>query len=342
MKNLRELLKKTQTNFAPIQQEYEEKLTEINKAKSYDDFLNINDTERAKKRFNQLAIDRYSHSIEVERVIGKNHLMDINFLKKGVEVSKTVCRLIRFKEEIKQPIGTGFLVGPNLLMTNFHVINSKRAARRLTAEFEYEKNEQGQIKNTTLFQFNPDVFFLNNETLDYTIIALSPIAINQPSKKLVDYGYNKLTNSSHKIMEGERVSIIQHPEGLPKMMAIRDNRVVKIHNDFIHYTTDTQKGSSGSLVANDQWSIVALHRSGVAAKDDNDNYLLSKGGVYKSEADEPFICWIANQGVLMDSILADIKQRQVSGEDQQILKKVLLKHYVSNKKTGEYRLPKRR
>lgn len=342
MKNLRELLKKTQANFAPIQKEYETKLVEINKVTSYDDFLNIDDTKKAEERFDQLAIDRYSHSLEIERIIGENHLMDINYLKKGVEVSKTVCRLIRFREEVKQAIGTGFLVGPNLLMTNFHVINSKRAARRLTAEFEYEKNEQGKVKNTTLFQLNPDVFFLNNETLDYTVVALSPIAINQPSKKLADYGYNKLSNSSHKIIEGERVSIIQHPEGLPKMVAIRDNKVVKIDDSFIHYTTDTQKGSSGSLVANDQWDIVALHRSGVAARDDDGNYLLTKGGIYKSKADEPFIHWIANQGVLMDSILADINQRQIRDENQQALKEDLLRYYTPNQKTGEYRLPKRK
>ena len=110
-------------------------------------------------------------------------------------------------------IGTGFLVAPNMLMTNNHVIEDKYIAESYMVEFEFEKNDKGVIGETALFQFEPSTFFITNEDLDYTIIAVEPIAQNNPKKKLEDYGYNILSSSRSRLVKGEHVSIIQHPKG---------------------------------------------------------------------------------------------------------------------------------
>ena len=41
------------------------------------------------------------------------------------------------------------------------------------------------------------------------------------------------------------------------MLALRENQIVDLLEQFLHYRTDTEPGSSGSPVYNDQWQIVA-------------------------------------------------------------------------------------
>jgi endonuclease G len=76
---------------------------------------------------------------------------------------------------------------------------------------------------------------------------------------------------------GEYVSIVQHPSGAPKVVAIRENRVNDVFDEFIHYATDTEPGSSGSPVFNDGWKLVALHHAGVPDPNDSTRYVANEG-----------------------------------------------------------------
>ncbi|MER3477440.1 MAG: hypothetical protein C4287_14275, partial [Leptolyngbya sp. ERB_1_2] len=66
----------------------------------------------------------------------------------------------------------------------------------------------------------------------------------------------------HKVEPEEFVTVIQHPGGQPKQIAIRENKVLKIGDDqdalqdnFLWYASDTAPGSSGSPVLNDNWQV---------------------------------------------------------------------------------------
>jgi endonuclease G len=56
------------------------------------------------------------------------------------------------------------------------------------------------------------------------------------------------------------VNIIQHPQGKSKRVAFRNNLVTAADTELIRYFTDTDFGSSGSPVCDDNWQVVALHR----------------------------------------------------------------------------------
>src|SRR6186997_2976972 len=58
-----------------------------------------------------------------ERIIGESDLMSINFLDRGRRAADAVCR-IKLPMDGGTAYGTGFLVGPRLLLTNNHVIAS--------------------------------------------------------------------------------------------------------------------------------------------------------------------------------------------------------------------------
>lgn len=108
------------------------------------------------------------------------------------------------------------------------------------------------------------------------------------------------------IVEKEYVSIIQHPKGGPKAVTVRENEVKFLMDDFIHYLTDTEPGSSGSPVFNDQWVVVALHHSGVPDPEDRNN-------------------WIANEGVRISSILAHLynQRSKFDPKDKALIDKIL-------------------
>ena len=57
----------------------------------------------------------------------------------------------------------------------------------------------------------------------------------------------------------DRVYIIQHPQGREKKIGMIHNVVVGVTEDVIQYRTDTEAGSSGSPVFNEQWQLVGLH-----------------------------------------------------------------------------------
>ena len=58
---------------------------------------------------------------------------------------------------------------------------------------------------------------------------------------------------------GDRVYIIQHPNGGVKKIGMHHNLVRFVDEDVLQYWTDTEAGSSGSPVFDEQWRLVALH-----------------------------------------------------------------------------------
>ena len=65
-----------------------------------------------------------------------------------------------------------------------------------------------------------------------------------------------------------------------EQVALRDNQVIDLLPEFLHYRADTEPGSSGSPVFNDQWELVGLHHSGVPRRDGQSRILAVGGGLW--------------------------------------------------------------
>lgn len=95
---------------------------------------------------------------------------------------------------------------------------------------------------------------------------------------------------------------------LPKQIAIHASRVVQPKPNevscdfkkFIHYTTDTEPGSSGAPVMNDQWQVVAIHHKAVPSPD----------AVIPPLGSSKKIDWLYNEGVRISAIYKWLERRR--------------------------------
>ncbi|NEP89029.1 MAG: trypsin-like peptidase domain-containing protein [Okeania sp. SIO2C2] len=149
--------------------------------------------------------------------------------------------------------GTGFLVTPNLVLTNNHVLPNSELVKNTLFRFNYEEDFQGKAQQVSEYQGKIGGIFHTNEALDYTLVEIS----GQPGKEC---GYLPL--ASRDVRVDQRVNIIQHPAGQPKQISLQNNFVQYVDKNIVQYITSTMPGSSGSPVFNNNWEVVALHHAG--------------------------------------------------------------------------------
>lgn len=103
-------------------------------------------TEASPKQI-QFSRDEFERIVQ-ERMIGQNDLMSVSYLEFALQVSQSICRIIiRSRSGRVIGYGTGFLVSPHLILTNNHVLTSMEDAKMALAEFNYENDKTGQMKN---------------------------------------------------------------------------------------------------------------------------------------------------------------------------------------------------
>lgn len=208
---------------------------------------------------------------QLEKTIHRDDMVSFAFLESGYNAGIAVARIKVTRYEGHQArmssgkpalyLGTGWLLTKELLITNHHVIRAR------------ENNEPGPTATEFEHQAKSAVaeFDFNSESVSGTDVNLSELVA---ADKDLDYAVFRLTLqdsrkplclSSEKITIDpaavEVVNIIQHPLGHAKKVAIRNNHIYDTPYPSVRYFTDTEGGSSGSPVFNDNWEVIALHRA---------------------------------------------------------------------------------
>lgn len=335
MKIDKQLLKATETRYAERKDIREENQRKIDAGM----LLQADSPERVEKRLKRLGIRSLTaealvkgelapvplttttrtglDDFALERVILKSDLMSINYLEFGIQAARSVgCIRIQSSHRGIEGYGTGFMVSPRLLLTNNHVLPDHRVASFSQVEFDYQDGMDRQPLRSAIFNLDPTTFFLTNDLLDYTLVAVRDEARNGCS--LSSFSWNRLIEEEGKVIVGEYVSIIQHPSGERKQLALRENQLIDVLEDFLHYQTDTAPGSSGSPVFNDQWEVVALHHSGVPKRNHQGQILTIDGKIWTEDQREERVDWLANEGVRISRITEHIKQQHLSIEQKQL------------------------
>lgn len=184
-------------------------------------------------------------------------------------------------------------------------------------EFNYQENETGATQASRLFALAPEQLFLSDDELDNSLVAVA----DDPD--LASYGWLPLIADTGKLLVGETVNIIQHPNGEPKQLAIRNNQVVDELELFLHYQTDTDPGSSGAPVFNDQWEVVALHHSGVPKRNEAKEVMTTDGRVWEEWMGEQRIAWLANEGVRVSRLVRHIRTQPLAAAAEPLRQQLL-------------------
>jgi hypothetical protein len=243
--------------------------------------------------------------------------MSVRYLEVGVRVARSVGR-IHVRTPKGSGFGTGFMVSPQLVLTNNHVLEDAGIAGASRIEFDFQEGADGKLRTSVFLNFDPATFFVTHKGLDFSLVALK----GDP-KAVAKLGFNGLSAEEGKVIVGEYVSIIQHPSGERKQLALRENLIVDVLENFLHYKTDTSPGSSGSPVFNDQWEVVALHHSGIPSKDSQGRLLTRDGKLWTKAMGEHAIHWIANEGVRISRILKHVQGLSLAGAKATLRKQML-------------------
>lgn len=191
-------------------------------------------------------------------VAGQPTFVDVSFLAKGLDKARSVCRLrTLFPGEGS---GTAFRIGPHHLLTNYHVLfNAKDGDRKVVAAqawFGYEADAAGKVRKHLDLPCDVDSI-VGEKDEDWAVIRTSTA---------IPERYPALSLAGARVPQvDDRVYIIQHPQGLPKKIAFQHNLVRSVDSDVLQYWTDTDIGSSGSPVFDENWDLVGLHHFSVPA-----------------------------------------------------------------------------
>lgn len=200
-----------------------------------------------------------------EVIVHRDDTLPYGFLAEGVFAGRAVAhlRVHPFAGEKKQTspfLGTGWLITRDLIVTNHHVIHARskseppasddelaRQAQATEAYFDYlDRDQLGALVRCRQL-------VAADRRLDYAILRLEQKVERKPLRLAVEPVV---------VDEGRHVpvNILQHPQGGPKKVALRNNLLSGANQQELRYFTDTRPGSSGAPVLNDSWQVVGLHR----------------------------------------------------------------------------------
>lgn len=187
-------------------------------------------------------------------------------------IIRAVCRV-----ELPTMMGTGFLVGPDLVLTNYHVVEAliqdRARLEDVQLRFDYlyplagtQSSNQGE--EGTLFQLAPEgvSYFSDRTELDFALLRVEQRLAEHPAEGLpgiVGRGWLQMSAQPDALAPNTPLFILQHPNGRRLESAYGWVVSQSASSDRVQYTTNTQLGSSGSPCFNERWELVALHRASV-------------------------------------------------------------------------------
>jgi endonuclease G, mitochondrial len=196
--------------------------------------------------------------------------VDVGKLQRGLQLANAVCK-VSFTD--RNTTGTGVLIAPDLVLTNYHII-SKQVIQ--------ERSQLAEKAKTLLFEFgfvskehrkpvSPDTFEIEQKDpiiacsppveLDYVLLRVEP--------KIQSFDYIKpvsLCSTTCLIYPKDGLNVLQHPGGNVMQASLSGSGVVQVDvgRGRVWYVNRTMGGSSGSPCFSDDWQMVALHHASMS------------------------------------------------------------------------------
>jgi hypothetical protein len=205
------------------------------------------------------------------------------------EIEGRVCRV---ECPVGTPRGTGFLVGPDAVITNYHVlkraIEGEWASDTIALRFDYKLVSSALTVNSgKIFRLAHDWLIdhspysasdleanatdeVREDELDYVLIRVEgqpgnePLLPNDPTTLTRGWIEVPPAAALPDFRTQKALFIVQHPDGKPMQVALDTDSIVGVfgRDTRLRYRTNTETGSSGSPCFGPDWQWIALHHSG--------------------------------------------------------------------------------
>ena len=222
----------------------------------------------------RIAVDAFPEI--KEKIVFRDDMVPFQFLDGGIAASRAVAKLSvpRFDNGVPRMsganpviyLGTGWLVAADVMITNHHVLNARNEGEPAASDADLDRQAR---ETAVLFDYDAEGVAGTRDTVK-ALVAWS-VPLDYALVRIGGGGRPPLTRAAKPVAavttdNAPAVNIIQHPDGKPKKLAIRNNLVTAATETELRYFTDTLGGSSGSPVLNDLWQVIALHRGATFVK----------------------------------------------------------------------------
>ncbi len=183
---------------------------------------------------------------------------------------RAVCRVEMANGGNNIGVGTGFLVGGSVAITNKHVVEAITAANRAPADivlrFDYKMKGQAEVQEGVTYRLDstkPVLEASEVSALDFALLNIegSPAqesVAGQPGAPARGW----LEPVAYQFEVNDPIFIVQHAKASPLKFAPGSVNDPTPTANRVGYTTNTQDGSSGSPCCAADWKVVALHHWG--------------------------------------------------------------------------------
>jgi Trypsin-like peptidase domain/Effector-associated domain 1 len=202
------------------------------------------------------------------------------WLAKLGRMRRAVCRVEPQPLPNKNGYGTGYLVSPDVVMTNFHVAEAfwqdRDRAARVILRFDYEAKVGGAgVLDGVEHQLAQEwrgpnappneqrdypwqVLASPKNKLDFALLRLAKAA----GEEIADgAARGSLTLTARELSDGDPLLILQHPDADPLKLSF-GSVTEPIPPDRVLYKVNTEGGSSGSPCLAQNLDVVAIHHWG--------------------------------------------------------------------------------
>ena len=219
---------------------------------------------------------------ELQRLgVGPEPPTDVEYARFEAELTRahgaTVCQVYETAfDGSERPIGSGFLVGPDLVLTNYHVVSERTDPSTLRFRFGRMNQLSGirqegesagaSTRSDWLVDWSPyaesegpsgaSAEPPTDEELDFALVRLDA-AIGEHR------GWIELPRQPLEVSAGAILGILQHPRGRPLSVAVGPaSERLNVSATRYFYEVDTEAGSSGSPVFTSELELIGLHHAG--------------------------------------------------------------------------------
>jgi tetratricopeptide (TPR) repeat protein len=179
--------------------------------------------------------------------------------------------------------GTGFLVGPDLVLTAYHVVNSaievRSGLRGISLRFDFKSLANGETINPGnvclirerdwLVDASPFGPIAGEDALDYALLRAEgspgsePIGGDRAEPGAAPRGWITVPTRPFDLVPGSPLFILHNPLAGPLQVAVNMEGVIGMDRSGtrLHYKTDPAEGSSGAPCFDANWELIAMHEA---------------------------------------------------------------------------------